>query len=150
MKKIVALLLILACFYWFNQFSDAKPTPAAEATSQTSRTENSNSTISKAFKQQLSNVAVEGHGQVIKVLADDNNGSRHQKFLLKLPTSQTILIAHNIDIAPRIENLQSGDIIYFNGEYEWNPKGGVVHWTHHDPQGTHIGGWLELNGKRYQ
>ena len=150
MKKIVALIVLLASIYWLNQYSNASSNPVAVQSNQTAQTAHTLSTITHAYQQQLSNVAVEGYGQVIKVLTDDNTGSRHQKFLLKLSTSQTILIAHNIDVAPRIENIQSGDIVYFKGEYEWNPKGGVVHWTHHDPQGTHAGGWLELNGKRYQ
>jgi hypothetical protein len=149
-KKIVALLFVLASFYWLNQYGNASPTPVTLETNQLEQARPAESTITSAFEQQLSDVEVEGFGQIIKILSDDNEGSRHQKFLLKLTSSQTLLIAHNIDIAPRIDDLKVGDIVYFKGEYEWNPKGGVVHWTHHDPQGNHVGGWLELNGKRYQ
>jgi hypothetical protein len=83
-------------------------------------------------------------------LPDDTQGSRHQKFILKLNSGQTILIAHNIDIAPRISTLKVGDHINFYGEYEWNPEGGVVHWTHRDPSGGHEGGWLNHGGKIYE
>jgi hypothetical protein len=87
---------------------------------------------------------------MIKILADDTKGSKHQRFILKLSSGQTLLIAHNIDLAPRINGLHKGDSVSFNGEYEWNAKGGVVHWTHHDPQDRHEDGWLKYNGKVYQ
>ena len=87
---------------------------------------------------------------MVRVLADDNNGSRHQRFIVQLGSGQTLLVAHNIDIADRVAYLESGDHIEFNGEYEWNPKGGVIHWTHHDPQGRHQSGWIKHNGHTYQ
>jgi hypothetical protein len=60
------------------------------------------------------------------------------------------LIAHNIDLAPRVAQLNTGGTILFYGEYEWNEKGGVIHWTHHDPDNRHINGWLKHGGKTYQ
>ncbi|CAH1588921.1 conserved exported hypothetical protein [Vibrio owensii] len=106
--------------------------------------------LKQAYQSQQSDVQVRGSGVVIRVLGDDNVGSRHQKFILKLESRQTLLVAHNIDLAPRVANLNVGDRIEFNGEYEWNSKGGVLHWTHHDPQGRHEGGWLKHNGRTYQ
>lgn len=103
-----------------------------------------------AFERQRSNVQVQGEGEVARVLADDNDGSRHQRIIVRLPSGQTVLIAHNIDLAPRVEGLRAGDRVAFFGEYEWNPQGGVVHWTHHDPAGQHVAGWLEVGGRRYQ
>ena len=103
-----------------------------------------------AYENQQSDVQVKGSGTVIRILKDDNKGARHQKFILKLSWGQTILIAHNIDLAPRINAMSKGDKIQFYGEYEWNNKGGVVHWTHHDPKGFHLGGWLKHNGSTYQ
>ena len=91
-----------------------------------------------------------GSGNVIKILSDDNTGSRHQRFIIKQSSGRTLLIAHNIDLAPKIYSLQKGDFINFCGEYENNAKGGVVHWTHHDPQEHHTDGWLEHDGQRYQ
>jgi len=106
--------------------------------------------VDRAFEAQARHVQVEVQGKVVKVLRDDSEGSRHQKFLLRLPSGLTILIAHNIDLTPRIEDLKSGDMMEFNGEYEWNEKGGVVHWTHRDPAGRHRAGWLKRNGQFYQ
>ena len=106
--------------------------------------------IGRAFASRRSNIQVEGEGTVIRLLPDDLNGDRHQRFILQLESGQTLLIAHNIDIAPRIDGLAVGDSVHFNGEYVWNEKGGVVHWTHHDPQGRHVTGWLQRNGKTFK
>ncbi|TRX52707.1 DUF3465 domain-containing protein [Thalassomonas sp. M1454] len=108
------------------------------------------SQIEYAFKKKKSDVQVRAYGSVLKLLSDDNKGSRHQRFLVKLANEQTLLIAHNIDLAPKITALKQGDRIEFYGEYEWNAKGGVVHWTHKDPNNKHKHGWLKHKGKIYQ
>ncbi|WP_027694910.1 DUF3465 domain-containing protein [Vibrio cholerae] len=106
--------------------------------------------LQQAYQSQQSDLQVQGLGQVVKVLPDDNDGSRHQKFILKLNSGQTLLVAHNIDLAPRIPNLKVGDSVEFYGEYEWNKKGGVLHWTHKDPQNRHAHGWLKHNEQVYE
>ena len=106
--------------------------------------------LGNAFKYQKSDVQVRGQGVVTRLLPDDNKGSRHQKFILRLNSGQALLVAHNIDLAPRIKGLKQGDTVVFYGEYEWSAKGGVMHWTHHDPNNRHPHGWLEHRGKRYQ
>lgn len=106
--------------------------------------------LARAIGSRASGVQVQGQGKVIKVLPDDNNGSRHQRFILEIPSGQTLLIAHNIDLAPRIPSLKKGEAVAFHGEYEWNSKGGVIHWTHHDPGGRHVAGWLKHGGRTYQ
>jgi len=104
----------------------------------------------RAFAQRATNVQVEGEGVVSRILPDDLNGSRHQRFIIQLASGQTVLIAHNIDIAQRIDGLAKGDTVRFYGEYVWNEKGGMVHWTHRDPQGKHLAGWLKCMGRTYQ
>lgn len=115
-----------------------------------SQTRSADSILQKAFDEKRSNFQVAGEGVVAKLLPDDRKGVRHQRFIIRLSSGQTVLVAHNIDLAPRIDRLQTGDKVAFYGEYEWNAKGGVVHWTHHDPDGRHIGGWLKHDGKTYQ
>jgi len=106
--------------------------------------------IGRAFASGASDIQVEGEGTVIRVLPDDLNGSRHQRFIVQLASGQTLLMTHNIDIAARIDGLNVGDDVRFNGEYVWNAKGGVIHWTHHDPQGRHVAGWIIHSGKTYK
>jgi hypothetical protein len=106
--------------------------------------------LEQAFENRKSNFQVEGEGEVIRILSDDLKGRRHQRFIVRLHSGQTFLISHNIDLAPRINNLHKGDVVTFFGEYEWNHKGGVIHWTHHDPAGRHVGGWIMHRGKTYR
>ncbi|MCH4247365.1 MAG: DUF3465 domain-containing protein [Acinetobacter populi] len=106
--------------------------------------------IQQAFLDRRSDVQVEGVGVVKTVLADDQQGSRHQRFILELENGMTVLVAHNIDLSPRLEKLSKGDTVQFFGEYEYNTQGGVIHWTHHDPQGRHVDGWLKYKGNIYQ
>ncbi|WP_109440272.1 DUF3465 domain-containing protein [Acinetobacter haemolyticus] len=106
--------------------------------------------IMQAFQQQRSKLQVRSQGSVKALLPDDNDGSRHQRIILQLDNGLTLLVAHNIDLAPRIEGLQKGETVEFYGVYEYNNKGGVIHWTHHDPRRKHIDGWLKYKGKMYQ
>ena len=108
------------------------------------------SPIGRAFNTRTSDVQVEGEGIITRILSDDLAGRRHQRFIVRLKSGQTVLIAHNIDIAPRVAGLQEGDGVRFYGEYVWNEEGGVIHWTHHDPEGRHAAGWLKHNGRTYQ
>lgn len=91
---------------------------------------------------------IEDTGFVRRLLSDDDDGSRHQRFILQLRDGGTLLIAHNIDLAQRIP-LGLGDRVYFRGMYEWNDLGGLVHWTHHDPQGIEDGGYVRYRTKIY-
>jgi hypothetical protein len=127
----------------------AGASPGAAAERRASRSA-SDDAIGRAFANRASDIQVNGEGAVIRILPDDLNGSRHQRFIVELASGQTLLISHNIDLAPRIDALEVGDSVRFSGEYEWNEKGGVVHWTHRDPRGRHVAGWVVHNGKTYQ
>ena len=141
MKKLLLVAAVLAVFYYLNREpSEIRYSPDATR----------DAPAAEAFASRSSGALVSGQGRVTRVLGDDSLGDRHQRFILELESGQTILIAHNIDLAPRIEALREGDLVEFSGEYEWNDKGGIVHWTHHDPQGQHPGGWLRHEGRTYE
>lgn len=155
MRQLHIAALVAYALLWAGCGSVVRP-PASNqvATVQPSEqnrgTAGDDSPIGHAFKNRTSNVQVEGDGAVTRILADDLNGSKHQRLIVRLESGQTVLIAHNIDIAPRIAGLQEGDRVRFYGEYVWNEKGGMVHWTHHDPEGRHVAGWLKHKGRTYQ
>lgn len=106
--------------------------------------------LMEAYQNGESDLIVEGVGRVERLLADDLQGSQHQRFILRLASGQSLLVSHNIDVAPRINTLREGDEVRFRGEYEWNERGGILHWTHDDPKDWHADGWLEHNGVRYE
>ncbi len=136
MKKLLLLAIVAAAAIYLGRQPEDRISPVtAEPT---------------ATAEWQSGAQVAGEGTVSRILGDDSMGDRHQRFILTLDSGRTLLIAHNIDIAPRIESLREGDTVSFSGEYEWNDKGGVVHWTHLDPQGQHEAGWIRHQGRVYQ
>jgi len=145
MKKLLflAVILVLAGNFLVQEKGIAIP-PLSLGIS------GADSPLENAYNNRQSNLQVQGEGVVTKMLPDDLAGSRHQKFILRLNTGQTLLISHNIDLAPRISGLSVGDTVEFYGEYEWNSKGGVIHWTHHDPNGHHVDGWLKHEGQTFR
>jgi cold shock CspA family protein len=144
---ILALALVAALALMIPAMS---PSHSRGPASVTQPAASSDPTIATAFRNQQSGIQVVGRGTVVKVLPDDTSGDRHQRFIIELASGQTLLITHNIDIAPRIPSMTQGAGVAFSGVYEWNAEGGVVHWTHHDPSGQHAPGWLDLDGVRYQ
>ena len=94
MKQFCALLLVLLSFGISHvQANDTR--------------------LKQAYVNHQSDVQVRGSGTVYRVLPDDNKGSRHQKFILRLDSGQTLLVAHNIDLAPRVQGLAKGDRVDF-------------------------------------
>ena len=144
MKKYLLIVVIVVLAYGYIQERN-NTFPFFSSWSQSD-----DSVLQQAYNNRQSGLQVQGEGVVIKILSDDLEGSRHQRFVLRLNSGQTLMIAHNIDLAPRISGLNRGDKVKFYGEYEWNAKGGVIHWTHHDPSGRHVDGRLRHEGKTYK
>ena len=84
-----------------------------------------------------------------RLLPDDTRGLPHQKFLIDLNNGTSVLIAHDTKMAPHVP-IKEGDIVTIHGEYIWNDRGGLIHWTHHTDTARHEGGWIELAGQKYQ
>jgi hypothetical protein len=143
MKKLLLVLALAYAAFWVIQNAPdllQAPLPSTGSEQQ----------LETAYRNQQSDLQVGGSGVVVSILPDDKQGSRHQRFILELSSGQTLLVSHNIDLAPRIDSLRKGDTVEFFGEYEWNERGGVIHWTHHDPAGRHPDGWLRHRGKTYE
>jgi len=133
---IVAVLVIYQYYQAGNETVDAGLQTGGDA-------------VEQAFAAQRSGLWLETRGRVIRILKDDNEGARHQKFILQLDGGHSVLVAHNIDLARRIP-AREGVSLSVRGRYEWNDRGGVIHWTHHDPDGREQGGWIEVGDVRYE
>ena len=169
LRIIISIVIILVAAYFgvdLTQSTDTNTQNTAQQVAQPKSTTHTSSPSSdaqtiaasqRALVQladvQQSGKMVELHARVVKLLEDDNEGSRHQRFLLAIDHEpspmDSVLVAHNIDLAPRVP-LEVGAVIRIFGQYEWNDRGGVLHWTHHDPAGRHEDGWIEYDGKRYE
>ena len=101
------------------------------------------------FEERDSGSWIEITGRVVRLLSDDHDGSRHQRFVLDCGHRRTLLVAHNVELVERIP-MGLGDRIALRGMYEWNDLGGLVHWTHHDPMGIEDGGYIRFRGKTYR
>ena len=80
MKKLLLPAIVFAAIALFgysrhhSPFSGA-PTSAAAA---------NDSVLASVFEKHASNIQVEGQGTVAMILPDDNDGSRHQRFIVRL------------------------------------------------------------------
>ena len=167
-RKLVGVVaVIIVAWLGYGQVQDGSqssaPTPSASPATASENTASQDTggfdfsgvyseaadQILSAFQSERSDMWIEAGGKVQRVLADDSEGSRHQRFIVQLPNDHTILIAHNIDLAQRVP-VKPGDPVSFFGEFEWNDRGGVIHWTHHDPGNRREGGWIRHKSTTYR
>ena len=150
-QKIGLILIVIIAGSWLlvqypTIFPGAKE-PSAQSSNEIQALPHETD-IRSLYDTQRSGVMVSTIGNVTRILKDDNDGHRHQRFLIIIPSGLTLLVAHNIDLAPRIP-LELEDQVSIYGQYEWNNKGGVLHWTHHDPDKKHPEGWVIHEGIKY-
>ncbi len=137
--RLVLVLVLGAIAAWQVRQTPDNPGPDADGAT---------GAVEAAWQDHRSGIMLQTAGRVQRLLADDREGSRHQRFLLDLPSGHTVLVVHNIDLAQRVP-MAVGDEVVLHGQFEWNERGGLIHWTHHDPAGRHEGGWIEHDGRRY-
>lgn len=90
---------------------------------------------------------VQGRGTVERVLGiRDSRSGEHEGFIVRM-NERSIKVETNVGITGPIP-LHRGDAVTLQGQYECDD--GVIHWTHHDPRGRHMSGYIEIHGYRYQ
>ena len=107
--------------------------------------------VCDAYSAGRSHVEVVADGTVTRVLGvRPGVESPHEGFLLRLGSGCTVVVRVevNTDFTGTIP-LREGDHVAVKGEYEYYSRGGVIHWTHHDPRGRHENGYVEAGGRSY-
>jgi hypothetical protein len=107
-------------------------------------------TVERAFADHRSEIQLTADGTVTRLLSDDTGPSgTHQRFIVPVKgSSQTLLRDTNLDVGKRVP-VATGDEVIVHCVYVWNDQGGLIHFTHHDPDHSHEDGWIELKGVRY-
>ncbi|MDH3526625.1 MAG: DUF3465 domain-containing protein [Gammaproteobacteria bacterium] len=142
LRRTVLPALVLLGLVAYQYYSEHQPPLSSEDVAESGAVE-------AAYAARRSGVWVETSGRIKRTLPDDNEGSRHQRFILELDSGHTVLVAHNIDLADRVPVSQD-DVVKLRGRFESNDRGGVIHWTHHDPDGSGPEGWIRAHGKTYR
>jgi hypothetical protein len=112
-----------------------------------------NAAVYDAWRAQRSNVEVTASGAVARIFGTRlGRSGEHEGFLLHLRGAAghglTVRVEDNVDITGPIQ-LQTGDDVEVRGEYIFDPSGGIVHYTHHDPRGHHSSGYVKVRGRLY-
>jgi hypothetical protein len=83
------------------------------------------------------------------MLREEDYREPHQRFLLMLSNGTTVLVANDLQYGTYAP-VQEGNVVRIHGEYIWNERGGVLHWTHKSDEPRHESGYIDFNGMRYQ
>lgn len=139
----VTILPILAsicgCSNQSEQSAQAEQGTYSQGPAQTSADQE----VLDAQSKGMSKVHVTFSAVVYKILPDDQKGIPHQRFLLRLSNNTTVLVAHNTNLGPYL-SIQPGDVVDVSGEYIWNKKGGLIHYTHPSTSSYKEGGWIKV------
>jgi len=90
MKKLIPVIVALVVAYLVagqDNFQDTANSSAVQTVQETAQVDSSTTTL-------VSGRQAQGSGTVTRVLPDDNDGSRHQRFILQLASGRTLLVAH--------------------------------------------------------
>jgi len=155
MKRLLAILLVTLLGCGPNAAPPkptTKPKPNPIALPTLVQSDATFPELERAHREHRSDVWIDGGGTITRILRDDKKRPRHQRFVVKIGSGAnafTVLVAHNIDLAPRVP-IKKGEEITFHGEYIWNEQGGTVHWTHEDPKHEKEGGWIRYKDRVYE
>lgn len=107
-----------------------------------------NDRLAEIFQQGRTGVWVSGHGSVTQAPSDLPGADPQQRYIVRINEDFTVMILHSLQFSERVP-AQRGDVIAFQGRYEWSASGGNISHTHGDAAQPGGGGWIEHDGRRY-
>ncbi len=113
-----------------------------------------NGAVYDAWRAGRSHGEVTASGSVVRILGTRVGPSgSHEGFLLHLRGAAgrglTVRIEDNVDLTGPIP-LHPGEEVEVRGEYIYDSRGGLIHYTHRDPRGRHVAGYVRAGGNLYQ
>jgi hypothetical protein len=141
---IGALIVLVVAVAIFFRLRSHRETPSAALAAGRVRC----SQVAAAFHQNQSGAWLTMAGHVSALLPDEHGTSTHQRFILRCPSGQTVLVDNNVDVGRRAA-LTMGEYVVVRGQFVWNSQGGLLHDTHHSTSGN-PDGWVFAGGRVYQ
>lgn len=86
-------------------------------------------------------------GRVLRVLGTrDSRSGMHEGFIIE-SGGTPLKVEDNTDLTGPIP-LSRGEAVSLRGQYECDDA--VIHWTHRDPRGRHLDGYVIAGGRTYR
>ena len=104
--------------------------------------------LEEAHRYRQTGIMAEVDGTVARILMDDKEDQRNQKFTIRLTNGQMVLVIHDQEAAGRVP-VSFGDTVLVRGEYVWTETGGTLRHTQRDYSAQRLHGWIDHKGERY-
>lgn len=101
------------------------------------------SQVASAYDSRRSDLWLTMSAPVSRLLPNSYGRFEHERFILRCPSGQTVLIENDVSVGQRVP-VGPGDPVAVHGQYIWNPQGGLIHYTHRG------NGWILFRGKLYE
>ena len=105
-------------------------------------------TVQDAYRYHQTGMMAEVTGTVARILVDDKDDPRNQKFIIRMTNGQSLLVLHDQVSGDRVP-VKVNDTVLVRGEYQWTETGGTLRFTQRDYSPRRMHGWIEHQGQRY-
>lgn len=104
--------------------------------------------VQEAYQYRQTGMMVEVTGSVVRLLRPAPEEPDVQKFIIRLPNGQSIVVVHHAAPDNRVP-VNVNDTVLVRGQYVWTETGGTIRNTSRDLSTQRRHGWIEFAGERY-